>query len=131
MDHIRTDLGWLSQENVDWLFAMGFMTRKGGLIGGGLVFDEKRVAMYSILRSYLADMKETLEWPRGVHLSINDYISLLRVGTLEKSYSIEGENYKHILKYPNLRNVAAQYPELRVGILAKQSGKKKRSKKFI
>lgn len=127
---INTDIGLISKDNANWLFTNKILSRTGGILDTKVAgISCKKSLLYSYLREIVDNVREVIETiPNGVSLDLNDYLTIARIGKLEKSYMFDGNEYKYIANYLPVDNIERQGKECFVN---RQTGKSKVSIDFF
>lgn len=107
MDYVTTDVGLLQVDNANWLFKQNII-ESGGLLRNVLVkgMAEKRVQLYSYFRWLVEDIKTKITTPpRQVGIGVDEIITLMRTGSLEIPYELNGTEYSYKANYPVVEKI--------------------------
>jgi hypothetical protein len=104
---IMTDLGLLTQENARWLVSKGVLTNDWNI--NGAFFDGingGKIRLYSCFVWIVDDIKKKVPTPpRFVSLGLNEYIELMRLGSLKIPFKGDDGDYNYLAKYTIVENV--------------------------
>jgi len=112
-----------STENQKYLYGLGILDRHCNIIGQS---DYYSTYAWSTLLIVLEEMTKELDNIEGYRITMEDRINFIRMGSFEKNYKREGQEFVFSVKRNQIKNVDDMRQEHQKALAIMEDRKKKR-----